>query len=113
MNIEDRVDRIEKILGISDNKIERDEDWGRVIQVVSNAYGLTKEDVLSEQRHGLIPTSRQVIWYILNRKMGWSVVRIANKFQFNHTTVIYGIQKVEDKESLKKRADIISESLGR
>lgn len=82
-------------LGLNNNKIIKP---NQVIESVANIYGVAIDDILSSKRDQYIVKPRQVIMYILRKRLDLSQVQIAKILGGkDHTTVIYALKKVEEK----------------
>lgn len=58
--------------------------------------GVSIDDVLSKSKRIEIVRARQLAWYVLHKKYGWSLSTIARHTKKNHTTILHGINKVRD-----------------
>ncbi|MCD6094415.1 chromosomal replication initiator protein DnaA [bacterium] len=76
----------------------------KVISVVSDFYNLSKKELLSKSRKKELVFPRQVAMFLLRREVNLSLPSIGIKMgNRDHTTVEYGLKKVEEK--LKKDGD--------
>lgn len=58
--------------------------------------GVSIDDVHSKTQRIEIVRARQLAWYVLHTKYGWSYNTIARCVKRDHATIIYGINKVKD-----------------
>jgi len=69
----------------------------RVIEIVAEFFGLTKDDLLNERRTREIVRARQVAMYFLRHYLNLPLKQIGNIMGGrDHSTVIHGIEKVEN-----------------
>jgi chromosomal replication initiator protein len=85
----------------------------RVIEAVASAYeGIAVDDLVGQNRAAKIAIPRQLAMYILSEFNKVSSPQIGDLLGGrDHTTVLYGIKKVEGDEKLKKRAESIWHNL--
>lgn len=81
-------------------------------------YDVMPEDILSKRRQGKIALRRQIFMYLANKMTFLTNPQIAEKMDRDHTTVIYGIAKIQNSlpefgDELTKLEDIIRETLKR
>ena len=70
----------------------------KIIENVSNVYGVSVSDILSEKRNAAISTARQVSMYIIREITDLSQQQIGEKFGGkSHSTVHHSISTVEDR----------------
>ncbi len=58
-------------------------------------YHIKEEDIMSNIRTKNIATARQVVMYLMREILGLSHLKIAKFFDKDHTTIMYGIRKIE------------------
>ena len=58
-------------------------------------FGLSPEDLVSKSRSRPMTTARHMAMYLLRELTGLSLIRIGERFERDHTTVIHGIRKIE------------------
>lgn len=68
----------------------------RVVDEVSRTYGVSYDDIFSKKRSKNIAYARQVSMYILRETTQMVYDEIAEKFNRDHTTVMYNINVVAD-----------------
>ena len=68
----------------------------RIIKAVAEYFNLSSGDLRGRKRTKNIAWPRQIAMYIINQLCEYSMNEIGSEFGKDHTTVIYGIQKVED-----------------
>ena len=69
------------------------------IDEVCSAYNVTLEDLIKKDRHSPFVLPRQVLMYKL-RNIGLGLKAIGKIMQRDHTTVMYGIQKIDEQKDL-------------
>ena len=70
---------------------------GLIQQLVSEAYGYSIEDLLSQNRTAELATARQVAMYLAREKTEESLQQIGRAFnKKDHTTVIHACRKIEE-----------------
>lgn len=79
----------------------------KVIETVSNYYGIETKELLGKSRQKDIKTARQIAMYLMNEELNLSTVRIGNEFQKDHTTIMHGIKVI--KEDLKNDFNLRSQ----
>ncbi len=86
-----------------------------IIDVVSEHFDITTEDILSDKRDSRIALPRQIAMYLSKRYTMRNVNDIAKVFRRDHSTVIHGIKSVEDKikdnPDVENKVDIITKKL--
>jgi chromosomal replication initiator protein len=68
----------------------------KVVDTVSGFYGLDVEDLLGTSRRKEIKTARQIAMYLMSKELSLSTVKIGNEFKKDHTTVMHGIEVIEN-----------------
>lgn len=83
----------------------------RIIEEVSRTYNIASEDIYSRKKSADIAHARQVSMYIVSVVMSLSSTEIGKKFNKDHTTVLYTVEKIKkqlkNNESEKKLIDDI------
>lgn len=70
----------------------------KIIENVSNVYGVSVSDILSEKRNSAISTARQVSMYIIREITGLSMQQIGERFGGkSHSTVHHSISLIENR----------------
>ncbi|OUR97113.1 hypothetical protein A9Q84_12345 [Halobacteriovorax marinus] len=92
-----------KILG---PVLDRDINSKKIINRVCSYYKIDIEDLFSRSRKKEFSFPRHVCMYILKERNGFSLSRIATLFNRDHTSVLYGVNKIlaetQRDESIKK-----------
>ncbi len=88
----------------------------KVIEVVSDFYNVTTEDLLKQSRKKEYVNPRQIAMYIIRKELETSLPSIGEFFGGrDHTTVIHAIDKIErvmkEKATLKQEIDLIRDRL--
>jgi len=69
----------------------------RIIEIVSNYYAVTEERILSKERSREVALPRQIAMYLMREEVGCSLPQIGESLGGrDHSTVIYGCEKVAD-----------------
>jgi chromosomal replication initiator protein len=66
-----------------------------ILEETAQYFGLTRDDLTSKNRSRPLTTARHVAMYLLRDQTGLSLLRIGERFERDHTTVMHGIRKVE------------------
>jgi chromosomal replication initiator protein len=84
----------------------------KILEYVSNREGIAVDDLIGQNRSAKIAIPRQLAMYLLRDLNEISFPQIGEILGGrDHTTVMYGIKKVEEDEKLKKRADVYRHDL--
>jgi chromosomal replication initiator protein len=67
-----------------------------IVEETANHFGLTREDLVGMSRSRPLTTARHVAMYLARECTGLSLLKIGELFDRDHTTVMYGINKVQD-----------------
>lgn len=77
-----------------------------ILETVAKNYDLRVSDLRSRSRMKTISDARQIACFIMRQMTGMSLVHIGLQFQRrDHSTILYGIEKVERDPELKIRAN--------
>ena len=68
----------------------------RIISEVSRTYNVSENDILSNKRSANLVLARKVAMYITREITDLSYKAIGEAFGKDHTTVLYGVQKIEE-----------------
>ena len=68
----------------------------RIMQVVSEHYGVSIDDICSKKRNAEIVLPRQVFVYLCRELINTSLVTVGKMIQRDHTTVMHSVEKVEN-----------------
>ncbi len=71
----------------------------KIVDEVARTYNVTSDDIYSRKKSADIAYARQISMYIVAQTMSLSSTEIGKKFNKDHTTVLYTIEKI--KNSLK------------
>jgi len=78
-----------------------------IIQDVCEVYGIELCDLMSNRRHRILVEPRQVLFYILHKKMNIPCVKVGKMFNKNHATVLHGANNIktfmENEKDLRDR----------
>lgn len=64
-------------------------------EVVANYYKISVDDLISSSRQQNIARPRQIAMYLSRKLTNYSLVKIANSFDRDHSTVMHGCEKIE------------------
>ena len=68
----------------------------KVVDEVSRTYNVSSEDIYSRKKTAEITHARQIAMYIVSQVMSLSSTEIGKKFNKDHTTVLYTIEKIKN-----------------
>ena len=88
----------------------------KIIEIVSDFYNVTPEDLLKQSRKKEYVNPRQIAMYIIRKELETSLPSIGDFFGGrDHTTVIHAIDKIEriikEKSGLKQEIELIRDRL--
>ncbi|MDP8956361.1 MAG: chromosomal replication initiator protein DnaA [Actinomycetota bacterium] len=66
-----------------------------ILEETGAYFGLTPDDLVSKSRSRPMTTARHMAMYLLRELTGLSLIKIGERFDRDHTTVIHGIRKIE------------------
>lgn len=111
---------LEQVKGILVNVITPPKKRGvsakKIIEIVSDFYNITIEDILKQSRKKEYVNPRQIAMYIIRKELETSLPSIGELFGGrDHTTVIHAIDKIErvmkERNALKQEVDLIRDRL--
>ena len=80
-----------------------------IIEDVCKVYGIELYDLMSNRRHRILVEPRQVLFYILHKKLNIPCVVVGKMFNKNHATVLHGAKNIknwmENDKELSKRVN--------
>jgi chromosomal replication initiator protein len=105
-----RMNKAQKIIGYDIEQKRKNAFIARnaadIINIVSQYYKVTPEQIIGLDRHKEIMEPRQLCMYLIKKELGQSYERIGVDFSSrNHTTVINSVTKIENQ--LKKDLRLI------
>ncbi len=69
----------------------------RIVDEVSRTYNVTSDDIYSRRKRSDVAHARQISMYIISKVLKeMSTTDIGNKFNRDHSTVIYAVDKIEE-----------------
>jgi chromosomal replication initiator protein len=84
----------------------------KILEYISNREGIAVDDLIGQNRSAKIAIPRQMAMYLLRDLNEISFPQIGEILGGrDHTTVMYGIKKVEEDEKLKKRVEVYRHEL--
>lgn len=69
----------------------------QIIECISKEFQLKSSALFSKSNEKRVVTPRQIAMFLCKKLTNYSLVEISNLFKKNHSTVIYSINKIEDK----------------
>ena len=88
---------------IDESKIKTD----NIIADVCQVYGIELADLMSKARYRILVEPRQVLFYILHKKLNIPCVKVGKMFNKNHATVLHGANNIlnwmEQEKELRER----------
>ncbi|MBQ7036835.1 MAG: chromosomal replication initiator protein DnaA [Clostridia bacterium] len=66
-----------------------------IVSGCAKYYHIKEEDIMGSKRTKSIALARQVVMYLMREILGLSHLKIAKFFDKDHTTIMYGIKKIE------------------
>jgi chromosomal replication initiation ATPase DnaA len=69
----------------------------RTCRSIAEAHGLSLEAILSRSRLQPHVAARHHLWTVIRHTMLWSYPAMAGIFEVDHTSIIYGVDKREQK----------------
>ena len=87
-----------------------------IIEVVTEHFGVTKEDITSKKRNSEFVLPRQIVMYLCRDLIDISFISIGKLLgKKDHTTVMHGVTKITEElktnEELKNKIDIIKKKI--
>lgn len=81
-----------------------------ILETVSNHFNVKVEEIKSKKRNQPITNARQVYMYLTREILNESLLNIGKSIDRDHSTVIHGIEKIEEKLKTDKKfeANILS-----
>lgn len=67
----------------------------RIVEYVAREYQITPQDIYSKNRSRNIAYPRQISMYLSRELTDLSLIKIAGRFEKDHSTIIYGIDKIK------------------
>lgn len=69
----------------------------RAIETASQVFEVPRREIVSRNRMARVSEARQTVYAALYRACATSLPEIAQTFNRDHTTVRYGIQRIEER----------------
>jgi chromosomal replication initiator protein len=66
-----------------------------ILEETAAYFGLEPSDLVSKSRSRPLTTARHIAMYLLREQTGLSLIKIGERFERDHTTVLHGIKKIE------------------
>jgi chromosomal replication initiator protein len=87
----------EALKKVIQEKERREVNIQTIMEVTASAYNIRVEDFSSKNRQSAIAHPRQIAMYLSRNLTELSLVKIAESFHRDHTTIMHGIDKIESK----------------
>lgn len=75
--------------------LDRDDNCQKIIGRVASYFRVDKDDILSPVRRKEVVYARHMAMFILKEKNGLNIMRIADLFGRDHSSIIYGISRMK------------------
>jgi len=99
---------MQELRKFSQNPTTQEITFDKIMEAVTEYYGITNEDILSKKRNAKINLPRQIIMYLTRKYTNLSLSQIGKELGGkDHSTIIHGFEKIE-KSISNKETDIIS-----
>ena len=86
-----------------------------IIDIVSEHFAVSVEDILSDKRTKYIVIPRQIAMYLTRRYTSMSTIELEKVFKRDHATILHGCDSVEKKiktdDEINKTVDTITKKL--
>lgn len=92
VTLESATHALERTLGVKPKEPLTVE---RIVERVAEEYAITPQDIYSKNRSKKIAYPRQIAMYLSRELTDLSLIKIASRFEKDHSTVIYGIDKIK------------------
>ncbi len=94
---------------------EQRDDPMLVVGAVAKEFGVTVEILTSSDRRKPVARARQVVMYLLHEHSKLSLLQIGKVLSRNHTTIIYGVESIEElitqDPSMKQKVEKLAKQL--
>jgi chromosomal replication initiator protein len=82
-----------------------------VLDIVARYYGVLPADLMANRRPAELVSARQLAMWLCSKLLGWSSVRIGRALNRDHTTVLHGIRRIDDRLNGRNPNDVWVEIL--
>lgn len=72
-----------------------------VIAAVCKRYGVTRRQVMGDNRDPHIVAARYEAYHEIRQQSGWSFPRIGRVFKRDHTMIIYGVNRHQERHGFE------------
>jgi len=79
----------------------KDDMFRRIIEVSAKIYGVEWFLIDGQDRRREIVRARQLVYTLCRKHLGWSLQRIGDNFNRDHTSVSHGLKAFKDTEALQ------------
>lgn len=86
-------------------------DTDHIIETVAQNYSMKKEEILSKSRKKEIVLPRQIAMFLARELTNESLMKIAKTFKRDHTTIMHGFDKIDEKRKEDKSFDSLLNEL--
>lgn len=74
----------------------------------ARAFNTTPEALVSEHKHRPICHARWSLYWALRQRFGWSYPRIGRMCARDHTSIIYGIRRIDDPDFQRRYPEVVA-----
>lgn len=67
-----------------------------IIKDVCDEYGIELDDLFSKSRYRILVEPRQVLFYILHKKLNIPCQKVGKMFGKNHATILHGANQIKN-----------------
>jgi chromosomal replication initiator protein len=67
-----------------------------LIKDVCEEYGIEMDDLFSKSRYRILVEPRQVLFYILHKKLNIPCQKVGKMFDKNHATILHGANQIKN-----------------
>lgn len=78
------------------HKSEDHIDIDKVVEKINDYYKIGMDEIRGESRKRHIAIARQMAMYIIKKQLWWTLERIGDRFNKDHSSVLYAIEKFEN-----------------
>lgn len=75
---------------------------GSLIKAVSDMFAVSKDDLIGKNRMAYIVTPRHILYYMGYTYTPNSLIALGMKLDRDHTSVLYGVQKIRERKLKNK-----------
>lgn len=95
-DIKEKISYREKIRNKIEKRARNAKEITDIMCIIAEEFGLTLNELKSEQRSRNIAWPRAIAWWLSRRHTQSSLPQIGNLYNKDHTTILTGCRRVED-----------------